>query len=190
MNSAAAAHAVPVGRKRHRRLHAAVGQRQQLLAGACRRELVRSTPPPHASCGAVDAGQEFVQGSQSKDFHDFAPVVKVPSGTDLRTRRGEHFSGRRIGRKLEDSTNRENRSGPFYGSCCDADHSHGQSRATVWRSSQPGAGPRYGNFYATGSSLQTYGDLNRPVCHLASCVRPALSWAGAICRNHGRLGPG
>ena len=86
----------------------------------------------------VDTGHAPAQGSQSKVFHDDAPVVEVPRGTQ-----GDHLIGRvqrAIARGLEDSSNRT-RFGPLYRSCCNAAQGHGPRRATVGGSSQPGAGP-------------------------------------------------
>ena len=41
---------------------------------------------------------------------------------------------------------------------------------------------------ATRSGLNSKCDLNRPFRRLAPCASPALSWVGAITRNHDRLG--
>ena len=112
-------------------------------------------------------------------------TVEVASGIDLGTLHGEHLLGRTLGRRLEDSTNRI-RFGPLYGSCYNANHSHGPRRATVEGSSRPGAGPQSGNSSAAGSGLQSKCDLNRPVCYLEYCACAGLSWVGAITRNHDR----
>ena len=53
----------------------------------------------------IDPGHAPMQGSQSKVFHDFAPVVKVPNGTDLWALHGEHLSARKLGRRLDEASN-------------------------------------------------------------------------------------
>ena len=80
-----------------------------------------------------------VQRSHSKiDFHWGAPVVKVPVAHRAFTWIGRMQTA--PDRGLEDSSNRH-RFGPLYRSCCNPARIIRPRCATVWGTSQPGAGP-------------------------------------------------
>ena len=100
--------------------------------------------------------------------------------------RGPEATGRIRPRSDPASTNRS-RFGPLYDSCGTTDHSIGQCRATVGGSSQSSAGQENGNNSVAGLDLHSKCDFSHPICHLASCACPGLSWAGAITPNYNRL---
>ena len=98
------------------------------------RQAARSAPSRHAACGA----HRVRRRADAKLAIQVLPC-QCSCGKSCRWHTGRALVGRQLGRRLEDSSNR-NRFGPLSGSCCNADHSQGRRRATVGGSSQPGAG--------------------------------------------------